>query len=1208
MDLQELVFRARTDELLKAKTAIDDLAKSVNNLNTVVDKEAKTQSAANKPKQESAKANNDVAESTAKSTTALERQQKILEYMTQGFSKGQASILATASAANTATDDLKKLGEVLQTQRKLIGGDPFDKSMSGLVALTNQYGEIREAIRQYNSDTGLTRSQTRELARDKERIIEKMKLEGASFSQIKTAIRDYNASYVEAATKVNSLTKVEKDRERTMRDTANATRNVQAAEERLFATVAHLNEGLSQNSSVNERAALAIGAYERNLRLAGITGEQAAMKMQKFIAAQKQVSDAEAKNRASYVSRGIGVQMGDVAVSLASGMNPLTVAIQQGDQIRGLLQQSGLEAAQMGKVMQQAVAGIAASFKDVGIAVGSFALGGIKSLGSGITELASKLTGIRALSKSYAEDMLAMGPPTAQVASNISKLSIIATASGLAIGGLLTFILALTAGFYKAIKESDNLAASLAVNSEKILLTHNSAMRLVEGMREIGVTSAKSTEALTAMAETGGFVKNEFELVIKSAADLQTYAGVSISETVKKFAELKKDPVEAVKTLAGVISSETAQTILNLVEQGKTLEAQELVMKAYSGVVQEEIKRMKEDYSGLTLFVKELGKGISEYFDKIFKSFDQSGIDAQISHIQALLDQSKGGMVLSSLQQWGKGREDLENELIRLQNLKKAQDDKNASDERTLALNKLKEEAFQLRKKSMSEEEKYLINTTILQNKASKAREAGDEQTAKAFEDAQQREAEAYVKAAKSSLEYKADHEALTAAKKAGKEINDYYIRTLEKIDNLNIKNTQSTLEQTKSEQLLIGLYNDPTWSKLSVRLQEEIKSRIEKAKAIEIENKAFENQKKLQEEFNKVNEDYKAKGVADLAEINNKTTLLKMTEEERVISEAVLKVEKERQATLEKINQIAANKARTGMDILDVEAERVKATAEANKFYDEQNSNVEQATIKQQEYARSFTAGWDKAFNEYTAAARNSASLGENLFKKMADGMTDAIVEFAMTGKLSIQDFARTFLAEMLKMQVRAAATSIMGNSSGGFGSLLSSILGGGTQAPAPVSTPTMQTSGPEIYQIPGMGSWDMGGYTGNGGKNEPAGIVHKGEIVWSQSDIANAGGIGVVEAMRKGLGGYSNGGVVGSPASSSSGSHKNNGELSVEINNYNGTAGVTAEQVTDSRGNRKVNIVISEIAGNEVRRSGSPLNNSLRNNFGLTPALNGR
>jgi hypothetical protein len=53
-------------------------------------------------------------------------------------------------------------------------------------------------------------------------------------------------------------------------------------------------------------------------------------------------------------------------------------------------------------------------------------------------------------------------------------------------------------------------------------------------------------------------------------------------------------------------------------------------------------------------------------------------------------------------------------------------------------------------------------------------------------------------------------------------------------------------------------------------------------------------------------------------------------------------------------------------------------------------------------------------------------------------------------------------------------------------------------------------------------------GGYTGPGGKRDPAGVVHKGEVVWSQSDVMRAGGPEVVDAMRRGLRGYADGGIV--------------------------------------------------------------------------------
>lgn len=48
--------------------------------------------------------------------------------------------------------------------------------------------------------------------------------------------------------------------------------------------------------------------------------------------------------------------------------------------------------------------------------------------------------------------------------------------------------------------------------------------------------------------------------------------------------------------------------------------------------------------------------------------------------------------------------------------------------------------------------------------------------------------------------------------------------------------------------------------------------------------------------------------------------------------------------------------------------------------------------------------------------------------------------------------------------------------------------------------------------------GGFSEGGYTGAGGKYDPAGLVHKGEVVWSQADIRRFGGVSAVEALRTG------------------------------------------------------------------------------------------
>ena len=63
----------------------------------------------------------------------------------------------------------------------------------------------------------------------------------------------------------------------------------------------------------------------------------------------------------------------------------------------------------------------------------------------------------------------------------------------------------------------------------------------------------------------------------------------------------------------------------------------------------------------------------------------------------------------------------------------------------------------------------------------------------------------------------------------------------------------------------------------------------------------------------------------------------------------------------------------------------------------------------------------------------------------------------------------------------------------------------------------------------LAGQYSFSTGGYTGAGGVLEPAGIVHAGEVVFSQKDIARLGGVGVVEGIRTGeIPMFANGGIV--------------------------------------------------------------------------------
>jgi len=70
-------------------------------------------------------------------------------------------------------------------------------------------------------------------------------------------------------------------------------------------------------------------------------------------------------------------------------------------------------------------------------------------------------------------------------------------------------------------------------------------------------------------------------------------------------------------------------------------------------------------------------------------------------------------------------------------------------------------------------------------------------------------------------------------------------------------------------------------------------------------------------------------------------------------------------------------------------------------------------------------------------------------------------------------------------------------------------------------------------VAQINGV-QFAEGGYTGDGHKYQPAGIVHAGEVVWNQRDVAAVGGPSAADRMRPSYSGsvsrgtYANGGIV--------------------------------------------------------------------------------
>lgn len=164
----------------------------------------------------------------------------------------------------------------------------------------------------------------------------------------------------------------------------------------------------------------------------------------------------------------------------------------------------------------------------------------------------------------------------------------------------------------------------------------------------------------------------------------------------------------------------------------------------------------------------------------------------------------------------------------------------------------------------------------------------------------------------------------------------------------------------------------------------------------------------------------------------------------------------------------------------------------------------------------------FDKMGEFSVQAARNiQQSLGDGLYGLLSGNFDDIGSKFSdmllrMAADAAAANLAKAMFGDYDKTGaiggiIGQVAGSLFGNSSGN--------LSGSSLSGASWNTSV---------------GWGDGGYTGAGGKNDPAGIVHKGEVVFSQSDVSRHGGVGAVEAMR--LRGYANGGVVGGGAAASS------------------------------------------------------------------------
>ena len=262
--------------------------------------------------------------------------------------------------------------------------------------------------------------------------------------------------------------------------------------------------------------------------------------------------------------------------------------------------------------------------------------------------------------------------------------------------------------------------------------------------------------------------------------------------------------------------------------------------------------------------------------------------------------------------------------------------------------------------------------------------------------------------------------------------------------------------------------------------------------------------------------------------------------------------------------------------------AEVTGARAAQGDAIDFARAKAELLTAAQQagvEVTPQLKAQIDELASEYVAAG-GAAELAADKIQEVQDASQAGAQSVADTfqglasGALTAKQAVGQLILEVLKLSLQKRLLGLAEN--GGFLGDVFGFIGGG---------------------------FAEGGFTGNGGKHQPAGVVHKGEFVMSKK-ATSAIGVGNLSALHSAAKrGYAEGGLVG-PASAasaltarSSGSSDASNPVTinapVKVNASGGTSDQNADlakQITKSMENSMKGVVVKELR--EQLRPGNMLN----------------
>uniref|UniRef100_UPI000BE999C2 phage tail tape measure protein n=1 Tax=Escherichia coli TaxID=562 RepID=UPI000BE999C2 len=643
---------------------------------------------------------------------------------------------------------------------------------------------------------------------------------------------------------------------------------------------------------------------------------------------------------------------------------------------------------------------------------------------------------------------------------------------------------------------------TLVLSGNQAGLTADRMLTLSRAGQAAGLTFNQASESLAALVNAGVRGGEQFDSINQSVARFASASGVEVDKVAEAFGKLTTDPTSGLMAMARQFRNVTAEQIAYVAqlqrsgdEAGALQAANDIATKGFD----EQTRRLKENMGTLETWADKTGKAFKSMWDAILDIGRPESSADMLASAQKAFDEA------DKKWQWYQSRSQGRGKTASFRaNLQGAWDDRENARLGLAAatLQSDMEKAGELAARDRAEREASQLKYT---GEAQKAYErmlspldkytARQKELNKALKDGKILQADYNTLMASAKKDYESTLKKPSGVKVSAGErqedrahaamlVLETELRTLEKHAGANEKISQQRRDLWKAENQYVVLKEAATKRQLS----EQEKSLL----AHEKETLEYRRQ---------------------LAELGDKVEHQKRLNE---LAQQAARFEQQQSA-----KQAAISAKARGLT--DRQAQRESEEQRLRDVYGDNPQALAQVTgaLKQtwadEDMLRGdWLAGLKSGWGEWAESATDSFSQVKSAATQTFDGIAQNMAAMLTGAEADWRGFTRSVLSMMTEILLKQAMVGIVGR----IGSAIGGAFAGGG---AHVSTGTAISSAAANF------NFASGGFTGTGGKYEPAGIVHCGEFVFTKEATSRIGVGNLYRLMR----GYAEGGYVGGAGS---------------------------------------------------------------------------